>query len=207
MQTDHQLIAACLEDPQGDDSWREFERRFRPRLVAGIRRGLACAWERPQPDLLEELLQNCYCRLLEKDRRVLRRCLDLETPQIGAYMLRTGRSVALDWLRHRGAEKRGHANTVAVDPEALCAFSGSEPTAERRLCAQEELQWFWRQCREIVQATGHPASLEILRRVWIQQKPSREVAAAAGLATSSVDSVICRTRRRLAERGCRVSRR
>lgn len=203
--TDHELITHCLEESEPTGAWREFERRFRPRLIAGIRRGLACTWERPQPDLLEELLQDCYCRLLENDRRVLHRCLRLKEPQVGSYILQVGRSVALDWLRRRGADKRGHGRTHAVDQDWLAELGNHRPTAERRLCARETLESFWGACSDIVAASGRPSNLELLRQVWFQQRPSREIAAEVGLATSTVDSVVCRTRRRLAEKGWRVA--
>lgn len=201
---DHQLITHCLAHRERLDLWQEFERRYRPRMMAGIRRGLAYAWDRPQPELLEELLQDCYCRLLERDGRALRCCLEMEVPRIGAYLVQVGRSVALDWLRRRGAEKRGHNRTVRVDQRWLAEMGDGNPDAERDICARETLDSFWKTCREIVEASGNPASLEILRQVWLQQRPSREIAAGADLAVSSVDSMVCRMRRRLAERGWSV---
>lgn len=210
-QTDRELIVCCLQEsepvahPPG--AWPEFDRRFRPRMIAGIRRGLACAWERPQPDLLEELLQECYCRLLEHDRRVLRRCLHLEAPQIGSYLVKVGRSVALDWLRRRGADKRGHGKTHAVDHDWLAELGSRQPTAERKLSAAETLASFWSECSRMMEATGNHANLEVLRQAWIDQRPSREIAADVGVATSTVDSLVCRMRRRLAERGWDVAKR
>lgn len=202
---DHQLIAECLADRDRLDVWREFECRYRPRLIAGIRRGLCYAWERPQPELLEELLQDCYCRLLEHDSRALRCCLEMEQPRIGAYLVQVGRSVALDWLRRRGADKRGHDLTLVVDRHWLAEIGDETSDAEQLFCAREMLKSFWADCRDIVAATGNPARLEILRQVWLQQRPSREIAAETDLAVSSVDSVVCRMRRRLAERGWTVA--
>ncbi len=202
--TDHQLIEHCLDESDREPAWREFDRRFRPRLLAGIRRGLSNTWERPQPELLEELLQDCYCRLLENDRRALRRSLDLAEPQVGAYLVQVGRSAALDWLRRRGATKRGHDCTTAVDRDRLPELGGEPPLAERRLLAREKLESFWIDCQEIVDATANPLRLEVLRQVWLQQRPSHVIAADAGMATSSVDSLVCRTRRQLAQRGWSV---
>ena len=203
-QTDHQLIERCLAEPDLQSAWQEFDRRFRPRLLAGIRRGLSCAWERPQPELLEELLQDCYCRLLERDRRALRRSLDLDEPQVGAYLVQVGRSAALDWLRRRGADKRGHDTTDAVNRERLAELGG-EPLEERRLLAREELESFWNDCHEVVDAVDHPVRLEVLRQAWILQQPSRAIATKVGMATSSIDSLVCRTRRQLADRGWSVA--
>ncbi len=206
-QTHHQLIRLCLDGPICEDAWLEFERRFRPRLVAGIRRGTAYSYRAIDRDRIDELLQDCYCRILDRDRKVLRDCLDLEEAQTGAYLVQLGRSVALDWLRHRGAAKRGEDETVEVDQEWLSELHVQEATAERQLCAQETLDAFWRECRSIALAIGNPRSLQFLRQAWFQQTPSREIAATAGVATSTVDSVVCRMRRRLEARGWDVAKR
>ena len=202
-----QLITDCLDRSASDQDWLEFDRRYRPRLVAGLRRGLSYSFQETNRDLIEELVQDCYCRLLDRDRKILHDCLVLEREQVGAYLLQVGRSVALDWLRHRGAAKRGHDTTQTVDQDWLAEVNSEAPTVERQLLAQETLESFWGECRSIAQAIGNPRSLLFLHQAWFQQLPSREIAAAAGVATSTVDSVVCRMRERLAKRGWQVARR
>ena len=66
------LIERCVEG--GDDAaWEAFVDRFE----SALRRGIAAALSgRPQHRevLLEDLLQEVYCRLLERGARRLRRC-------------------------------------------------------------------------------------------------------------------------------------
>ncbi len=204
MKTDpHQIIRSCLADEQ--HAWHEFVHAFRPYFVAGLRRGLSYSGVAPRTEDIEGRIQDCYCRVLDRNRHVLRNCLHLEPEQIGAYLVQVGRSAALDWLRHRGAKKRGSDLTIEVEPEWLDGVGAQPADAERGLCARETLQHFWDDCTAVAGARGN--SLEILWAAWVEQAPSREIADQMGMAVSSIDSVVCRMRKRMEGLGWRIAAR
>lgn len=206
-----QLTAAELIDrcSRGRDagSWEEFHRRFRARLRGGVRRAFRCAGRLPDPDALEEMEQEIYCRLLATDRRALRLCRGRRESEIGGYLTRLAERVTLDHLRRRGAACRNPEREAPL--AELAAPPCLSARAERRLLARERLARFVRACRSACRGPMAERDLAILRWALIEGMSSREIAERLGgrLTPSGVDSQLCRLRQRLRRSGCTLPRR
>jgi DNA-directed RNA polymerase specialized sigma24 family protein len=196
-------LRACAEACDVD-TWAEFDRCFRSRLVAGVVRALGRGGRRADGERVGEMLQEVYCRLLEDRRLILRRFRGTTDAQAAAYLKRVAETVTVDQLRSEGAAKRG-AGLLEEDPGELLdgAVAGPGSSPEARLLARDGWRCFWRQCRDHVRSRHRARDLAILQLAVCEGWTSREIAAAMGdrLTVSSIDTILHRLRRRLAERG------
>jgi RNA polymerase sigma factor (sigma-70 family) len=195
------------------EDWEEFVERYRHRLAAGIRRALRRAGAVTVREDQEDLLQNVYCRLLEKRGRRLRRCRGGGERAVGAYLARIAESVTIDHLRAVGAAKRGRHRLVNVRSEPwsdpMTRAVDPHPTPEERLLRRERWQVYLGRCRELVGSRSPRRDLTVLHLALFEGLSSREISErlGGGLRPTSVDSVIFRLRRRLAGAGLPLPRR
>ncbi len=195
-----------------DADWTSLVRRVDPMLrstVAGLGRSYGVYLNR---DLLDEVIQETYVRLLQNDRRVLRGCRGRSETTILSYLRRVARSTLIDWLRARRALKRGPAVELSIDAlDALDALAGdvdgfdvpsraSSPLDA--LYAQELRRRFRRECWCVAR---HGCTAR--RDIWITERMvvdgwnSREAARVVQLAPATVATVLSRMRRELRRRG------
>lgn len=191
-------------------AWESFVERYGPTIEAGVRRALrrSAARRGHGPDRaaqLEDLVQECYCRLLEGGGRRLAEFRGLTEPEARAWLLRVAERSTRDRLRSARAEKRGGARTAAPwrEVDRLRDRSGSP---ERRAIGRQELARFRRRLRRLSRT---PRDERILRLVFLGGLTSREVARLSGgaLSPSTIDTVVHRFRERLAAEGIAVARR
>lgn len=190
--------------------WVEFERRFRPCLVAGITRALGLGGARPDPERRDELLQEVYCRLLDRDRRVLRRFRGTTDAEALAYLKRIAMTVALDRLRYERAAKRGAGVAAAGLADRISESVPSRgPTPQQRLERRESWRSFWRDCHRLLRTRYAARDLAIVQLAVFEGWTSREIAAAMvpALSVSAVDTILHRTRRRLGDHGIELPER
>ena len=114
------LLRACARSSQ-TEKWRAFESLFKPRLAAGVTRALWRSGQQTSRDLVAELIQESYCRLLANDRQVLRAFRGTTDAEACAYLIRVAESVTLDRLRSQAAAKRG-ADLLVDNPARLYDF-------------------------------------------------------------------------------------
>jgi len=196
------LVEDCLG---GEDveAWREFDRRFRERLVFGVRGALKRSGLRFEGADLEDYVQEVYCRLLDRDGRILRLCRGETDGQIGCYLQTIAERVTLDCIRHQVAQKRGGGVTHA-DGDASDAWPDDRrvTSPEERLLTEERRQLFFAKCRGALGKSGSRRDLYILYLALFDGCSSSEIARrlGGGLTTHGVDSRICRMRARLRER-------
>ena len=192
-------------------SWREFIDRAGRRLVARVRRSLRRVGSPVGEELVEELLQEVYCRLLERGRRLLRSFRGVTEGEVMTYLGKVVDSVVIDHLRAAGAAKRGQDRQVAANALGGCFELLADPgrSPEEALLARERRSLFLSRCRQVVGGRAARRQLRIVELALLEGWSSREIAAAAGtgLVASSVDSLVYRVRRRLAEEGLRLPRR
>ncbi len=192
-----------------DADWASLVRRVDPMLrstLAGLGRSYGVYLNR---DLLDEVIQETYVRLLQNDRRVLRGCRGRSETTILSYLRRVARSTLIDWLRARRALKRGPAVELSID--ALDALAGDVDGFDvpSRACspldalyAQELRRRFRRECW----SAARPGCTA-LRDIWITERMvvdgwnSREAARVVQLAPATVATVLSRMRRELRCRG------
>ena len=206
------LLERCATG-QENAAWDELMDRYGRRLAGGVGRGLRRAGLWLERQDREDLLQEVYCKLLENRGRRLRRCRGRGDLAVGAYLARIAETVTLDHLRSRAADKRGGGRVVSLERPARYGRSRSvrDPAVspEERLLARERRNMFIGRCRRAAGAKTTRRDLRILYLAFFEGLTSRQVARIVGdgLSPNSVDSVIYRVRRRLAEGGMPLPRR
>ncbi len=214
MSRSHQLPALLARCARGDDerAWSLFLDEFGPALKAGVRRVLRRAGLPARRAVCEDLLQEVYCRLLERRGRILRRCRATDAAMVAAYLGRVAESVTVDRLRRVSAAKRGRDRLVHLHDEvAEPAWRPTMPASrgpEGRLLARERRRRAFDRCRDLVGGRSPRRDLAVLYLAYCRGLTSREIAARlGGLTAQQVDSLVYRVRRRLARGGIRIPRR
>jgi len=163
-------------------------------------------------DQLEDLVQESYCRLLEREGMALRACRSDNEIAIGVYLSRIAERVAIDHLRAAAAEKRGGGRIESLETvtesEGDRAWPVAKPRAEDRLLGKERMDRFLACCRRIV-GRRKERDLRILRLALFEGLTSREISQRFGILISpnGVDTVLHRARIRLAAEGFVLPRR
>ncbi len=207
-----ELVERCAVD-RDDEQWGEFVDRYGHRLAAGVRRALRRCGTRVGREGRQDLLQEVYLRLLEKQGLRLRRCRAQGDKSIGAYLSKIAESVVIDHVRAAAAAKRGGgrltqpASDGGSDPFESAIAAG--PSPEERLLSRERRRLFVRHCREAVGSRNARRDLRVLYLAFFEGFTSREICRrlGGGLTPSSIDSLLHRVKRRLARTGLHVPRR
>lgn len=196
------LLRACAEssDP---DLWSRFVRLFRPRLAASVTRALWRAGQRADRELVAELIQESWCRMLVADRHVLRSFRGTKNGEAYNYLARIAESATLDRLRAEAAAKRGASLLIVESESEAAARDAPDPAAspETRLVRRDLWRLFWERCGALIGSRDTERDLAILEQAVFQGWTSREIARQRGLSASTVDTIVHRIRRRLAQRG------
>lgn len=200
------LLRACAEAPSEAVEWEAFLLAGAPRIRAAIRNSLLAAGAFPARDLAEDLEQEVFCRLLERDRRALTSFRGASEGEAGQYLRRIAATVVADALRAAAAHKR----RPPLDPTSLADLhDGSAGLADRRACpearllARERAQGFLRRCRQILGRRATPERCRVIRLAWMRGLSSADVAEKMGgrWTRSAVDCLLHRLRRRLVAAG------
>jgi len=104
--TTAELLQVCT-DTNATEGWAEFIARYQP-LIAGVIARIATRHRgRADSGLVDDLVQETYLRLCRDACRVLRQFRLERGESIFGYLKVVASSVALDYFRAQGAEKRG----------------------------------------------------------------------------------------------------
>jgi RNA polymerase sigma factor (sigma-70 family) len=207
-----ELLRRCAAGGD-DDAWRRFLELYGGAVTAGVRRVLRRAGRRYDRASREELVQEVYCRLLERDGRILRACRGESSAEVATYLLRVAESVAVDRLRSRAAAKRGRDRLVRLRDgerrQRQPGFVADSPGPEARLLARERRRRAFSRCRRLAGGRTPERDLSVLFLAYCRGYSSREIARrlGGGLTPARVDSLMHRLRRRLARGGIRIPRR
>lgn len=198
------LLDRCAQGPD-PAAWAELVDRYGAAAEAGVRRALRRAGEAAgDPDRVADLVQECYCRLLEDGGRRLRSFRGTGEWELRTWLGRTADRVTQDRLRAEVAEKRGRRRTVSgfgAPERARLPDPAASP--ERRLLSRERLALLVGRWHRLAR---DEAEARVLKLVFLAGLTSAEAARASGraLSPSAVDSVVHRFRRRLAAEGLPV---
>ncbi len=88
-------------------AWETLISRYGTGLKARVRRALRRTGMRPRGELIEEIVQEVYCRLLAGGSWRLRQCRATSQYQVSAFLGKVAERVALDHVRAARAQKRG----------------------------------------------------------------------------------------------------
>jgi RNA polymerase sigma factor (sigma-70 family) len=198
------LIERCRSH-DCDASWQEFLARYGWSLAATVRRALRRVGLAARRELQEDLLQETYCRLLADDRRRLANCRGDDDPTVTGYLCRIAENVVVDHLRRRGATKRGRAllrAAPALGPGALERAPDPEARADRRALVAESRRIYLAHGAAALAGRNRRRDLWVTYLALFEGWSSQEIAERLGsLTANNVDSVVYRTRRRLAAAG------
>ncbi len=185
-----------------EERWRALVERHSPRLRASIHRALRRAGVEPKSEDVEEIAQESYCRLLVCGRLA---------PENGGerglsgFLARVGERLAFDAVRKERALKRGCGrlrglSDIAV--ESLATVADRAPTQERALLALDLWRKTARSWREIVGGRT-PGRDVVIVSLGLAGWSSRQISDACSgrLRPETIDSIVGRTRLRLAEAG------
>ncbi|MDI9629951.1 MAG: ECF-type sigma factor [Acidobacteriota bacterium] len=177
-----------------------------PFLRRAVRRELARGGK-AVPEEVDDLVQEAWCRLLDVGRRRIRAFRGESPGELALYLAALVRTVVADHRRAAASAKRGGGRR----PLALTGEGGAEviplrdpePTAEARLLAREQRREARLRLRELAGPRATPRRLRLLELALTSDLPSSELARrlAPELTPSSIDSMVCRFRSRLAARG------
>ena len=182
----------------GPAFWDAFARRHGRELA----RAVACAMTRfglrPEPDQVEELVQEVYCRLLARPAAAV---ADRPRGQLWAYLHRIARSVVIDEMRSRRAGKRGGGRCGEQATEELLEQPAPGPSPEERLLAVERTELLRQRVRQLYRGAQGERNLRVLELAALEGLTSDEISRRLGgaLSPSSVHTVLHRMRRYLAE--------
>lgn len=205
------ILEQCLEQGDGP-AWTAFLERFEPPLRWGIHRALrGLGVEGDRRDLAADLLQECYCKILVRERRVLRMCRERDDKALNAFFARLAERCTRDSLRARWTEKRGSRGgvvDVGGDIESL-AVSRNEPSPEDRALMKEARSRLLATCRSAAGARQRERNYKVLVMAFLEGLSSREIASrfAGRLSLTCIDSLVYRARRRLREQGVMLGER
>lgn len=217
-----ELFRRCLAR-RGGDEWREFHRRYNPRIRRTVLRAFRQRGVRlVEPDL-DEFVQDLYCRLLTAPGRRFR---GRSEPQLWTYLDRVARSVALDHRRASRAAKRraqvvapggggeerdrpengrprdGTPQRAAV-PEAIDEMAARQVSPEERCLIREYGRLVGAGCRK---HSCNDRAVTVLRLAILEGWSSPEISRRLGgaMTPGQVDLLVCRLKRRLAKEGLKL---
>jgi RNA polymerase sigma factor (sigma-70 family) len=200
-----ELFRDCAAGGRDDRAWSRFVICFGPRLRAGVVRVLRRLEQPVNPDAVEDLVQDVYCRLLERSGSAVFRG---ETEgEVLTYLQRVCESVVVDRLRCRATAKRGgRARFVELaegEAGAAEAVADGGATPEAACLHQEVRALLLDGCRALLEGPARERNLTIFELAVLDGWTSREIARGFdwGLKAGSIDSVVHRQRKKLKARG------
>ncbi len=198
-----ELFRECIggRDPQ---TWECFVNAVTTPLRRRLRRALRRAGMRPEPERLEDLLQETFCHLLERGAPAFRGECDAE---VLAYLGKIADNAAIDRFRADSAQKRSPGPIVPeLDPDTFQGVRDLDANPEDLLLAKERRRVFLSFCRKVVRGRSAQRDLRLLQWSVLDGWTSKEISGAlkGQLRPSSVDSQLHRLRRRLADQGMLV---
>ena len=207
-------LTIVRECTQGDaePAWRRFVETFDRQIRGNIVQTLLRLDRRAYSDTVDELVQEVYCRLLEKNRRALRRCRARSDSSFRGYLACLCTNLVVDHLRSLSAQKRGGWQSPSVSyvdfprdsvAERLESVADHAAGPEARLLMAESRRFFLRSCGSLLDGKRRQRDLEIVRLAFVEGWTSREISELfeGRLKPGSIDSLIHRHRRRLREHG------
>jgi RNA polymerase sigma factor (sigma-70 family) len=101
------LLEDCLEEDQ--NAWREFDKRVRPTIRGVVAKRLRFCHVNFTNELVGEVTQDTFLKLLKHDRRALRKDW-VDDLSIFKFVKAVAQSAVIDWLRK---------NKILKDPDEL----------------------------------------------------------------------------------------
>ena len=207
------LVRDCAASRE-EGPWGRFVADFEGRIRLNVLQSFARVGASARTHIVDELVQDVYCRLLEHDRRVLRECRARSESSVKGYLASVCASVVVDYLRARATQKRG-GRTFQVRPagdgvrDPLERIADPSAGPEQRYLLQEARRGFLDACSHLFAGDRRERNLEIFKLAFVDGWTSREISLRfeGAIKPGSIDSVIHRHRRLLHDSGVAVPER
>ena len=204
------ILERCLKDSD-DLAWTQFVQRFEPAFRWGIHRAFrSLGFEGDRQDLAADLLQDCYCKVLARERRVLGTLRERDGRALDAFFTKLAERCTRDRLRALWSKKRGsRRELVDLHSVAEHALAATSPSPEEQALMKEARSRILASCRRAAGARQPERNTRVLAMAFLEGLSSREIAKrfAGRLSRTCIDSVIYRARRRLREQGLALGQR
>lgn len=206
------LLAVCAQERASERDWERVVEALSPRIRGAVLGTLTLCRVPRDPALVEDLVQEVWCRLLADGRRALAGFRGEQDRAAAAYVRRVAAAITVDELRARWARKRRPPQRLeSIDEERSPGRHAVDRAGcpERRLLARERLRELSRLCRELLGSEPGRDRIRIARLGLIEGRSSQEIVERVGGAWTipGVDSLLFRLRRGFERRGVRVPRR
>jgi DNA-directed RNA polymerase specialized sigma24 family protein len=182
----------------GEESWEIVVRRYEGALRSRIWRQLERLEHPPSRELVQEILQEVYCRLVQQ---ALRRLRGRSVGELLAYVGTIAEHAVFDHLRLTRAGKR-QVREVRLG-RRLEQIADPRQNPERDLLLAESRRLVLRSCRDTSRHGVRRRNVWVARLALLEEWTSQEVAVAAGgrLSPGHVACLVHRLRRRLLREG------
>jgi RNA polymerase sigma-70 factor, ECF subfamily len=131
----NELLQLCLESEQ-EALWTEFVSRSHP-TIAGVIVKTIRRWGRPDPSLVDDMVQETYLRLCLNDFKALRHFSSRYENSVFGFLKVVASNTVKDHFRAAHSRKRGSGMAnVPLDCVSLPEFNTPSPVAERRILLQ-----------------------------------------------------------------------
>jgi RNA polymerase sigma-70 factor (ECF subfamily) len=131
----NELLQLCLESEQ-EALWAEFVSRSHP-IIAGVIIKTIRRWTRPDPSLIDDLVQETYLKLCLNNFRALRHFDSQHENSVFGFLKVVASNTVRDHFRAVYSQKRGSGMTlIPLDCVPLAELKDASPIAERRIRLQ-----------------------------------------------------------------------
>ena len=178
------LIPLCLESDSGA-AWREFVARTQP-VIASVIFRLVRRYSKPDPSLIDDIVQDTYLRLCRNGYRALRDFKEQHDDAIFGFLKAVAASVATDHFRSAKAQKRFADNPPSQ--EEVTESAASVPANAEQVAMVREVN------ERLDQLAGSSRDKVIFWLYYQHGYSARDIAALpeVGLSAKGVESCIYR---------------
>ncbi len=188
-----------LLPPADEAGWEALVRRHEGSMRFRVVHFLERLGQPPERELLDEIIQDVYCRLFED---ALRRWRGRTEAELLAYLGTIAERTAIDHLRVAQAAKRNGFRRVHLGRRIEAIPDSRDP--ERDLLHAEAQRLVLRRSRELARGgEGRRRNVWVARMVILEGWTNQEIAGRAGgrISPGNVACLIHRLRRRLQRQG------
>jgi len=200
------LVRECGEKLTDRDLWRHFQERFQGLIFMYVMRTLRLRHIRDDvTDVVPDLTQDVYVRLVQHDGRVLRSFKGTTEFSVRAFLARISASVVQDYQRHIGSDKRG-AQVIPIDYATAGELNRRKPV-DRPEVDSDQLSSIlsWIDMERVVEGDSDRKNARrnalIFQLHYINGFEAAEIARFPGfdLSKSGVQAILARLRKRIQE--------
>ena len=190
-----------------ETGWEPYVVPFEEFLRRRVSRTMKRAGLRPEPEQVRDMIQDIYCRLLEGGPPRLEQLRKLPLRSTLSYLTRVAQSTVFDQIRAARSAKRGDLRRLRTARGRLERITDPAPTPDQVLLLAEGRHLLLRRLRNLGGPGRGARNARLLWLALVEGWGSRELGRAFALAPRSVDTLVCRLRRRFEDEGLELARR